>query len=149
MTIILVARTIGARTATASLSGEQHAALIFDLGETSAPDYWIVQGGPRRGLLLGALGHLGRSWQQAFGEVSGGMIWDQSTVGMSVNLTEISRFSIPAVTRSRLQTIVDTLNRRRERYEYASGPNSNTYVRGVLQTLGLHYNPTGVVLRGW
>ena len=150
MEIILVARSIGARSANATLSLDSHAALVFNFGSTAAPDYWIAQGGPRNGILAGALGPIGARWQSAFAETTG-MIWDQPGVGMCAPVRELKRFSLAGVDRQRVQALVEGLNRSAQRYDYNNGPNSNTYVRRILDQLGLQFQPNtaSVVLRGW
>jgi hypothetical protein len=150
MEIILVARSIGARTARESLSFDSHAALVFNFGSDASPDYWVLQGGPRNGTLLGAFGPAGPRWQSAFGKGTG-FIWDQPAVGMSVPIQEVRRFSSARIDRQRVQGLVDGLNRAAPRYDYNNGPNSNTYVRRILEQLGLQIpqNMAGVLLRGW
>jgi hypothetical protein len=144
--VLLVARSIGRRSLSEPLCDEGHAGLILDLGEP-----WIVQAGPANGLLQGTLAPCGgRPWRDAFAEARGA-IWDSGgTEILAVSI--LQALAVPEVEQRQLAAITGELNARRLDYRYESGPNSNTFVRLVLEALGsaLPVAPAGdLTLRGW
>jgi hypothetical protein len=152
MEVLLVARSIGKRSAGEPLSREGHAGLVFDLGRPAASDHWIAQAGPSDGVLLGTLGHCSsEDWYRAFAQASGA-VWEtggSATLPVSVLL----RTSVPAVDSARLAAITDGINGRRFPYRYDPGPNSNTFVRMFLEALAVPVPrapmAAGFELRGW
>lgn len=143
-TIALLARSIGRRSWAEPLSAEGHAGLAVDAGHAR----WLVQGGPAGGLLRGAVAAAADPWA-AFA-VAAGAVW-QTGESLVLPVSELTSWAARPVDGARLAEIVDALNERRLPYRYETGPNSNTFVRMVLEALGCPCQapPRGMVLRGW
>jgi hypothetical protein len=148
MDIVLVARSIGKRTVADPLSDEGHAGLVFELANEGD---WIAQAGPVDGLLLGSLTRCeNETWQDAFA-VGRGAIWDSGASAI-LPVSILLRRSAPPVDLARLAAIVDGINERRLPYRYETGPNSNTFVRMVLEGIvgAVPALPDrSLALRGW
>jgi hypothetical protein len=142
--VVLLARSIGRRSWSEPLSAEGHAGLAVGEGGAS----WIVQGGPAAGLLRGAVTAVADP-REAFA-VAAGAVWDTGE-SLVLPITELATTWARAADGVRLAAIVDELNERRLLYRYEDGPNSNTFVRMVLERLGCpcRLPAEGPVLRGW
>jgi hypothetical protein len=150
--VILVARSIGRRSLAEPLSGEGHAGLVFDLGGAGTPEHWIVQAGPDGGLLQGTLGRCSSAgWRETFA-LAGGAVWETGGA-LTLPVSVLLRISTPATDGAQLAAIVTALNERRLPYRYQDGPNSNTFVRMVLERIGTEVTVPpaidGLALRGW
>jgi hypothetical protein len=155
--VILIARSIGRRSLGEPLSREGHLGLVFELGDAPAHVSWLVQAGPADGLLRGTLGRCTRGWLATFAEADGA-VWDTGAalvLPVSVLLRTTTTTTTPGATldRGRLAAIVTAINERRLPYRYETGPNSNTFARMVLETVGSAVavlpSTGGFTLRGW
>jgi hypothetical protein len=142
--VVLLARSIGRRSWSEPLSPEGHAGLAVGAGGAG----WIVQGGPAAGLLRGAVTAVADP-MEAFA-VAAGAVWETGE-SLVLPITELATSWARATDGARLTAIVDELNERRLVYRYQDGPNSNTFVRMVLEGLGCpcRLPPDAPVLRGW
>lgn len=155
--ILLVARSVGGRDG--KLSPEGHAALILNTGTAKAPDHWIVQGGPtgsnpKQRALSGAAGQVGpQGWFHAFSAAKGAN-WSDAAATPTIPVTVLGQFWSPnSLSGSQLEALAARLNEKLSGvpYNYEKGPNSNSYVRLFLISLGItvNYTPAGMPLRGW
>jgi hypothetical protein len=143
--ILVVARSIGAPSRGEPLQAEGHAGLVCVEGSAIS----LAQAGPVGGLLAGAVSPCPRGdWEAAFAE-GRGALWDSGET-LRLPVSVLARLAAPADA-VRLAAAVDALNARRLTYRYDPGPNSNTFVRWLLDALGhpLAEAPPGMVLRGW
>ncbi len=156
MEVILVARSIGRRSATDPLSTDGHAALVFNLAPSGSSDHWLAQAGPSpSGLLLGRLTHCSSAgWYAAFSTCQ--VNWTGPPQTMNLPVVVLSRFQEPKQASRRLEAIADRLNARHLRYVYDPGPNSNTYVSLFLEQIGHPIgasptcpSPLAGPLKGW
>jgi hypothetical protein len=154
--IILVARSIGRPTLDEPLSGEGHLGLVFELEHAGAHGSWIVQAGPIAGLLRGTLVRCTSGWLPAFA-VADGAVWD-SGARLVLPVSVVLRIATPGTSvamrhGARLAAIVSAINERRLPYRYETGPNSNTFVRMVLEDIGSPVpvlpSTGGLAVRGW
>jgi len=127
--------------------------LVFQVGD-AVP--WIMQAGPADGLLRGTLARCAGGWLATFAAADGAL-WDSGArlvLPVSVLLrTTTPATSVAILDRARLDTIVTAINERRLPYRYETGPNSNTFVRMVLEHVGSPVpvlpSTGGFALRGW
>jgi hypothetical protein len=153
MEILLVARSVGKPTASAALKNEGHAGLIFNLGKGGVNDHWLAQGGPNNGILKGGIHQCSSSgWYKDF-STSVGAIWDTKQT-LVVPVSVLMSISYPDKSVKELSTMVEEINKRGLRYNYETGPNSNSYVKMLMDKLGLGYKastvPAGrLALKGW
>jgi|SRR5262245_10672870 len=136
MDLILVARSVGKPTGTSPLRREGHADLIFNLGRQGMDDHWIAQGGPNSGYLTDGLRHCpSHGWYHEFANAHGA-IWDTGGA-LLLPIITLMEMCAESSTSSQLASIAEEINRRRLRYNYDTGPNSNTYVRMFLDRMGI------------
>jgi hypothetical protein len=149
--MLLVARSIGRRLRAEALSSQGHAALVFDLGRAPRSEHWLAQGGPVNGVLSGSVIQCpSAGWHSTFSQARGAIWQDGSTDTLPVFV--LLRKSLPQVDRGRLISLAERINNRRLRYAYNPGPNSNTYVRLLLEALGQSTslpNASALELLGW
>jgi hypothetical protein len=151
--IILVVRSIGRRSLAEPLSAEGHLGLVFELEDTGARVSWLVQAGPADGLLHGTLVPCTIGWRAAFA-VANGAIWDTGgSLMLPVSVLLRTTTTVANLDRACLSDIVTALDEQRLPYRYETGPNSNTFVRMVLERVGCTVPMVppagGFALRGW
>ena len=152
--ILIVARSIGGNGGT--LRAEGHAALIFNVGSESQPDYWMVQAGPVNGKLVGSAVQAGsEGWYEDFSRAKGAN-WDQPQESLQVpvyNLGETESPNNPCMTAADIKNLVNKLNNElaNSPYNYENGTNSNTFVNLLLQKLGapIPQLSNAIPLKGW
>ena len=144
MNVLLVARSIGRRSASEPLDDEGHAGIAFEDAERS----WVAQAGPVQGVLTGALTACD-SWPAAFAEARGAL-WSSPDVTELLPVWALAERDLP-VALDEVAAFVTAFNARGLAYCYDPGPNSNSFVRLLLQAIGwdLPHPPAGALLRGW
>lgn len=151
MEVILVARSVGKRTRAEQLRREGHAGLVLNLGRPGVNDHWLVQGGPSGDFLAGGGRHCpSHGWYHEFATARGA-VWES---GETLTLPVVTLMAMSAIplTAAQIAVIANEINQRRLRYNYETGPNSNTYVRMFLERMGVSVPtpPSGKLpLRGW
>jgi hypothetical protein len=130
---------------------------VFELPDAGARVSWLVQAGPAEGLLRGTLVRCTAGWRATFA-VADGAVWDTGAslvlpVSVLLRTTTTTTTTPATLDRARLSEIVTALDERRLPYRYEAGPNSNTFVKMVLERVGsaVPILPAtgGFALRGW
>jgi hypothetical protein len=106
------------------------------------PDYYIVQGGPNGN--GGLSGHIrqasNKGWYYDFSQAKqADWLNKHRTKTEPVNIICKKSFSDNQNTLDNLNKIVESLNNKlsNSKYSYEKGPNSNTYVKMILESLGV------------
>jgi RHS repeat-associated protein len=146
--VTLVSRSIGGN---GTMSSEQHLGLIVDSGAGVSPSEYLVQGGPVNGHLEGRAIPVDDGLA-TFGHAEGAD-WGNPSRTVELNVRVVGTYAVAGgVSADELSGIADGLNARFSAapYNYANGPNSNTYVRDYMGALGLNTDITlPVKVKGW
>jgi RHS repeat-associated protein len=135
--VLVVARDIGGPNGT--LSGQGHAGLVFNVGTNGQPNNFIVQGGPTAsGGLAGTNQQATAGWWQTF-RMAQGANWSNPSAKVAVPVQVLNTFYLSAgqSTKGNLDSLTSALNSSLSSatYNYANGPNSNTYINKFIAKL--------------
>lgn len=152
--IVLASRSIGGNYGQAA-SAEHHAALIVNCGSNGLNEHWICQGGPQGSALVGAATKASSAgWYSDFSKAKGAY-WDRPDLVRELPVTTIMNFQWPrgSLSGAFLQQQATALNGTLSGspYNYQSGPNSNSWVKLLMQRLGLSTTLPGnaPILKAW
>jgi hypothetical protein len=152
-TVRLVARSTGGENG--KIGEEQHLGLIINNGEPRSPSEFVVQGGPVGGPVDSRLRAQALPVDDGMSDFSRaqGADWKNPSKIVVLKVTTIKTFTADGtLSQSQLDALAGRINTEYANtpYNYAFGPNSNTYVKAYMNALGLDTNlQMPVKVKGW